>query len=206
MNIDIPALVETVSQHAWLVVILIAAAALLEASLGLGVVVPGETIVVLGAVVLSDASPLWVGIGALMVAVGASGSDHIGFWIGRRAGPPLRESKMVDAMGVRNWDRAMTAVDRQGLVPLIFARQLPGVRTLVAAACGAARIHYRRFATASVIGASTWALLWTVGGALIGRTLLEVLGPVLPFVVLAWIVGLIVLFIVRRRRNRSAQR
>lgn len=203
MGIDIPALVETVSQYAWLVVLLIAVAALLEASLGLGVVVPGETVVVLGAVVLSDASPLWVGIGALMVAIGASGGDHIGFWIGRRAGAPLRESRMVGAMGVGNWDKAMTAVDRQGLGPLIFARQLPGVRTLVSAACGAAHIHYRRFATASVIGAGIWALLWTVGGALIGRTLLEVLGPVLPFVVLAWIVGLIVLVIVRRRKHRS---
>lgn len=198
-------MVSAAAEHAWLVVLLIAVAALLEAALGLGAIVPGETIVVLGAVVLSDASPLWVGVGALMVAIGASGGDHIGFWIGRRAGPPLRRSRLIDAMGVENWDKAMTAVDRQGLVPLILARQLPGVRTLVSAACGAAHIHYRRFAAASVIGASIWALLWTVGGALIGRTLIEVLGPVLPFVVVAWIVGLIVLVIVRRRKNRSAK-
>lgn len=206
MNIDIPALVDAVAQHAWLVVVFIAAAALAEAALGFGTIVPGETAVVLGAVVLADAHALWVLIGYVAVAVGASIGDHIGWTIGRSAGRPLRRSRLVTSVGTEHWDRAMNAVDRQGLFPLIVARQLPGVRTLVSAACGAARIPYRRFAAASMIGAAIWSLLWTVGGAVAGQTLIEILGPVLPVLVAAWIVGLIGLVVyrtVRRRRSRN---
>lgn len=206
MNIDIPGLVDAVSQHAWLVIALIAAAALAEAALGFGAIVPGETIVVLGAVVLSNTSNWWVVSGCLAVAVAASAGDHIGWWIGRKAGPPMRDSKVVKSVGTGYWDKAMNAVDRQGLFPLVLARQLPGVRTLVAAACGAARVPYRRFATASVIGAVIWSLLWVGGGAIAGRALLEFLGPILPIIVVVWIagvVGLVIFRTVRNRRNRS---
>ncbi|AGF72158.1 DedA family protein [Corynebacterium halotolerans] len=202
MNLDIPAMVEAISGYAPVVVAVIALAALAEAALGLGVIIPGETFVVLGAVVLSDAGLGWVLIGCLAVAVAASVGDHIGWWIGRSAGPSLRTSRIVRPVGVDKWDRAMDAVQRQGLLPLVLSRQLPGVRTLVSAACGAARVPYRRFATASVVGASIWALLWTGGGALFGRIILDVLGPVLPVIVAVWIVGVVAVLVVKKVRGR----
>lgn len=204
MNVDVPGLVDAVAAHAPLVVALIGVSSLLEAGLGLGAVVPGETLVVLGATVLADAGLAWVLTGVLVVALGASTGDHLGWWIGRKAGPPLRHSRLVANMGVDNWDKAMGFVDKQGVLPLVLARQLPGVRTLVSAACGAAHIPYRRFFTASVLGSLLWSIVWTGGGALFGPLVIDVLGPILPWLIGAWLLLLVGFVIYKRVKKRRA--
>ena len=206
MNMDINALIESVAGQAPWLIALIAVASLLEAGLGLGAIVPGETIVVLGSAVLGTTNWGWVLLAVVLVAIGASLGDHLGWYIGRKIGPPLRNSRVVASMGVENWDKAMEFVDRQGIFPLVLGRQLPGVRTLVSAACGAARIPYPRFLTASVIGSSVWAIIWCGGGALFGRVILDYLAPILPWVIVAWIlfiIGFVTYRQVKSRRRRK---
>lgn len=58
---------------------------------------------------------------------------------------------------------------------IIIARLLPGIRTFVAAAAGAARMSYARFALACGLAAVFWATLWVVGGAIVGNALLEMI-------------------------------
>ena len=200
---DLVGLIESVSDKALVVIIVMALAAMVEAALGLGVFVPGETVVVIGATVLAHASPWWVMLGLFMVAVGASLGDHFGWYIGRKVGEPIGRSRAVESIGFDKWERAMVAVQRQRLVPLIVVRQLPGVRTLVAAACGAAGVTYGRFATASVLGALIWSILWVGGGALVGRTVIDVLGPLLPIFLVAWILIIVGLFVRKRIKNRN---
>ena len=201
---DLIALIESVSDKSLLVIIVMALAAMVEAALGLGVFIPGETVVVIGATVLAHASGWWVALGVLMVAVGATAGDHFGWFVGRKVGEPIGRSRAVESIGFDKWDRAMQAVQHQRLVPLIVVRQLPGVRTLVAAACGAAGVSYARFATASVLGALIWALLWVGGGALVGHTVIDILGPLLPIALLAWILVILGLFLRKRLKARNA--
>ena len=200
---DLVALIESVSDRALLVIIVMALAAMVEAALGLGVFIPGETVVVIGATVLAHASGWWVALGVLMVAVGATAGDDFGWFIGRKVGEPIGRSRAVESIGFDKWDRAMQAVQHQRLVPLIVVRQLPGVRTLVAAACGAAAVPYARFATASVLGALIWALLWVGGGALVGHTVIDILGPLLPIALVAWILVILGLFLRKRLMARK---
>lgn len=199
---DLVSLIDSVSDKAMLVIVVMAVAALFEAALGLGVLIPGETVVVVGATVLAQAGWPWVLLGILCVMIGASGGDHFGYFVGRKAGPPIGRSKAVASIGTDKWDRAMDAVKRQRVAPLVFVRQLPGVRTLVAAACGAAHIRYRRFATASVIGALVWSILWVGGGALVGKAVLSVLGPALPILLVAWILIVLGLFLRKRMQSK----
>lgn len=204
MDLDINALIDAVSGQPLVLVLFLAVASLLEAGLGLGAIVPGETIVVLGAAVLSNAGWGWVIVGVVLVAIGASLGDHLGFWIGRKAGPPLRNSALVASMGRDNWNKAMGFVDRQGIFPLVLGRQLPGVRTLVSAACGAARINYGRFLTASVIGSTVWSAIWCGGGAIFGHLVIQYLSPILPWIIAAWILILIGLVIYRRIKSKRS--
>ncbi|WP_333618431.1 DedA family protein [Dietzia sp.] len=199
---DLVALIDSVSDKALVVILVMMVAAMLEAALGLGVIIPGETVVVVGATVLAQAGWPWVILGILCAGIGASGGDHFGYFVGRKAGPPIGRSKAVASIGVDKWDRAMDAVKRQRIAPLVFVRQLPGVRTLVSAACGAARIRYQHFATASVIGALVWSILWVGGGALVGKAVLSVLGPALPILLAGWIVFVIGLFFYRRIKSK----
>lgn len=197
MPVELSALLDAAGEHAPLVILAMAAAALLEAAFGLGPFVPGETIVVAGALTLDD-----VGLQAIAwpaVALGAFLGDHVGYLIGRRSGPALARSAVVRRIGVDRWERATALVRRNGLVALVLARLLPGVRTLIAAAAGASGIGYPRFALADGLAAAIWAGLWVFGGAALG----EAIGRAFWVVVPVLVIGLVTAFLWRRRAHRK---
>lgn len=174
--------------------------ALVESGLGVGMVVPGETaVLVLGASL--GVSP---GLAALfvVVAVASSAGDHIGFFLGRRLGPGLRDTRLIDRVGIEHWDRAVGTMRRNGARAVFFTRLLPIVRTLTPAAAGTAGVRYRSFLAASVTGAALWSALYTGAGALAGESIRQVesyLGRAawVLFAVLA--MALLVVLLLRRR-------
>lgn len=144
-----------------LVVSLLAAA---ESMLGLGYLVPGEVSVVVGAALLAEqdvAVLLW-----LLVSAAAFVGDTTGWWIGLRAGPGLRASRLVARLGVHKWDAAAAHMRRYGVGAVVVARFLPMVRALTPAVAGASGMPARRFAAAAAVGVSAQsALLVGVGTA-----------------------------------------
>lgn len=167
----ITAVLDAASQHIALVLLAVAVSAALDAALGIGVFLPGETAVVLGAISLADSPPA-VAAAVLAAAVGAFAGDHVGFAVGRRFGPGLGETALVRRLGTEHWDGARRFVARS-FWAIIVARLLPGVRTFVAAAAGASPMRYRRFATVSAVAALLWASIWVIGGAVLGSALLQ---------------------------------
>ncbi|MPV35848.1 DedA family protein [Georgenia subflava] len=140
-----------------------------ESALGVGMVLPGETVVLL--VGAATIGPEQTVLAAAVVAVGASAGDHVGFLLGRRHGHRLRDSRPVRRVGTRHWDRATGLLRRRGPAAVVISRLLPVVRTLVPAAAGAADLGYRRFLAASALGAALWAALWVGAGAAAGSAL-----------------------------------
>ncbi|MFC7406851.1 DedA family protein [Georgenia alba] len=143
-----------------------------ESALGLGFVFPGEwAVLTLGA---ATATPTELALTVGVVAVAASGGDHVGYLIGRRAGPSLRRSRLVRRVGLRHWDRGSLLLQRYGGLAVVVSRLLPAVRTLVPAAAGAGGLSYLRFAVGSVLGAVLWAVVWVGAGAAARTALPEV--------------------------------
>lgn len=200
-------LLEVAGDHTGLVVLFVFLCATLDAALGLGALVPGETAIVLAAVALAD-MPAAVGAAAGAAALGAFAGDHIGFGVGRRFGPSLGRTKLIRRLGAARWEKARYLVGRQ-FWTLIVARQLPGVRTLVAAAAGASGMPYRRFALVSSVAASLWASLWVVGGALLGQAVLNLVqrygGLALLLVLLVIVVLLTLRWARQHRRSASSE-
>lgn len=194
MPFDISALIAALAPHGTAVLAVMALAALLEAAFGLGVLVPGETVVAAGAAVLAGGPLLPAAWGA--VAVGALAGDQVGYLVGRRYGPALARSGVVRRLGTDRWARATDLVRRRGFWVVVVARMLPGVRTLVAAAAGAAEVRYARFLAADAIASTLWAAVWVFGGAALGRVLL---GPAAWAVVGAVALAAAVLLTARRR-------
>lgn len=193
------ALLDIAAEQAPLVCLVVFVAAFGESALGVGVIVPGETVLLAAAVVLADS--LWL-VGALGAAwLGAFAADHVGFAVGRRAGPAFRSSRAVRWIGVERWQRAVDVVERRGWWVLVGARLLPGVRTLVSAAAGASVLAYRRFVAMTALATLLWSGLWVLGGAVAGQALLAVGDAqiVLPAVAAAVITA----WIVRRARSRT---
>lgn len=141
------------------------ALAFAESGLGLGMVVPGETAVVVLAATI-DSTPLLVLLG-LAVTLGACSGDHVGYWLGRRYGDALRESKVVARIGRQPFERATDLLARHGGTAVFATRLVPVVRTLTPAAAGASGLAYRRFLPASLAGSALWVALYVGGGAVV---------------------------------------
>jgi membrane-associated protein len=138
-----------------------------ECTLGLGFIAPGETgLFVLGttAVSVSKFVLLW-----LITTACATAGDLVGYWLGRRYGPRLRQTALIRGHGAAAWDRASDAIRRRGAAAVLIAIFLPVLRTLVPAAAGASGLPLRRFLPAVVIGATAWCALHIGLGAAAGE-------------------------------------
>jgi membrane-associated protein len=138
-----------------------------ECTIGLGFIAPGEAGLLIAATTV-DSVPrfltLWV-----VVTVCAGIGDSIGYAIGRRFGPALRETKVIQKYGTGGWDKATDILRRRGAWAVFFARFLPVVRTLTPAAAGTSGLPYRKFLPAVVAGAACWSALHISIGAALGE-------------------------------------
>jgi len=165
-------ILEQAGEHVVLVLVCMLLFAAVDAALGVGVLLPGETGIVLAAVTLSGQTEL-VALAVAAAAAGAFIGDQVGYLIGRTLGSRLDDSALIKRLGYEHWERAKNYVSGRFWV-IIAARLLPGIRTFVAAAAGAARMSYTRFAMVCGIAALLWAMLWVVGGAIVGNLMLDV--------------------------------
>lgn len=135
----------------------------LETGLVLGVIVPGETAVVLGGVLASTGRvPLW----AAMVAsvAGAIAGDCAGYLLGRRYG----EKAIRRRLG-KKWDRAHRWLSKNGILPIFLARFVPFVRTVLPVTAGAIEVPRRRFFPPDIAAGIVWGLGSTLLGYFAGR-------------------------------------
>ncbi|WP_026454844.1 DedA family protein [Saccharomonospora iraqiensis] len=178
---------------------------LLECTVGLGFIAPGESGLLIAATTATT-MPRFLVLWAV-VTVAAGIGDSIGYALGRRYGPRLRETRLVQRYGGDAWDRACTILHRRGVWAVFFARFLPVVRTLTPAAAGTAGLPYRRFLPAVVAGAASWSLLHISLGAVLGEAARQVENALstggTAVVVALGVVG--VLAVVRYKRRKTAK-
>jgi len=139
------------------------ALAFAESGLGLGMVLPGETAILLLSASMGSAGPM-IAL-AVVVTIGASLGDHVGYLLGRRYGEALGETRAVRRLGRQHYERATDLLRRRGGVAVFATRLVPVVRTLTPAAAGASGLEYRRFAVASLSGSALWASVYVGGGS-----------------------------------------
>ncbi|MBP2367548.1 undecaprenyl phosphate translocase family protein [Pseudonocardia parietis] len=136
-----------------------------ESTLGIGLVLPGETVLIAAAMAVPDAPAAVLVIG--VVAAAAAAGDMIGYTIGRRLGSRIRDGRLIRRMGQDRWDEAARTLRRHGSWAVLFARFLPVVRTMTPAAAGASELPLRRFLPAVAVGATAWATLHVTAGYLL---------------------------------------
>jgi membrane protein DedA with SNARE-associated domain len=133
-----------------------------------GVPVPGETILIGGAI--------YAGAGRLnIVAVGVVGfiaaviGDNIGFAIGHFGGRALalRWGRYVFLTEER-LDRAQSFFDRHGGKIITIARFIEGLRQANGVIAGISGMHWRRFLAFNALGAALWVGTWVSLGYLAG--------------------------------------
>jgi undecaprenyl-diphosphatase len=147
--------------------VIVGGATFLENSVGAGVIVPGETLVIVGGF-YARIGELWLPGVATVAVVGAVLGDNLGYWIGRRYGRGFfeRHGRKVLVTPER-LDAAEQYYARHGGLTVFFGRFIPVLRSVGFIAAGIARMPWKRFFVFDLAG----ALLWGVGHSTLGYVL-----------------------------------
>ena len=136
---------------------------LLETSVLVGLVVPGDTIVIVASTAI--AGPVeYVGL-VLAVIVGALAGESIGFALGHHFGPVIRSSRLGQRIGEQNWIRAEKYLDRRGGAAVFISRFLPVLHSLIPVTVGASLMRYRTFMAWTVPACIIWSLAYVSVGS-----------------------------------------
>ncbi|MER5392480.1 DedA family protein [Saccharopolyspora sp. NPDC002686] len=186
-----------------LVIAAAGALTLAECTIGLGMVIPGETGLLIAASAITDVFGFVAMV--LVVTLCATTGDTIGYWLGHRYGQRLRETKLVGRIGRQHWDRAADQLRKHGAGAVFVGRFLPVLRTLTPAASGASDLRFRRFLPASAAGALCWSTLHVgigTGAGASARYVEDVLGEASWFVLIAVVAVVVAVVLWRKVRAR----
>jgi membrane protein DedA with SNARE-associated domain/membrane-associated phospholipid phosphatase len=183
---------------------LVAVMAFLETGAFVGLVAPGETVVIAGGVIAGQGEiqllPL-IGIVWACAVLGDTTSFYIGRKLGRkfleRHGPRVKitEERLEQVEGY---------FDRHGGKTILIGRFIGLVRALAPFIAGSSGLSYRRFIPYSIVGTGLWATTFCVLGYIFWRSfdrVAHIAGQAIfgLGVVVAVIVGVVVAY---RRRDR----
>jgi len=147
-------------------------AMLLETSILVGLVVPGDTIVIVAATAV--ASPQEAVLLGIAVVIGALIGESIGFWLGRVLGPRIRDSRLGRRSGTDTWESSERYLHRRGGPAIFLSRFLPILHSLVPLTVGMSGFPYRRFLAWTAPACVLWATLYISVSALAAGTYREV--------------------------------
>jgi membrane protein DedA with SNARE-associated domain len=174
-----------------------------------GIPVPGETVLIAGAV-YAGAGRLNIFVVWLVAFVAAVVGDNIGYVVGRAGGRPLalRYGRYVFLTPAR-LDKAEDFFTRHGGWIVIIARFVEGLRQANGIIAGISGMHWRKFLIFNALGAALWAGLWAALGDLAGQHIGTIYTEITRYSLYALIAaGIVVAALVARHviRHRRARR
>jgi len=172
-----------------------------EASVFVGVLVPGEIGIVLGGVLANQHKlPL---VAVLIAAVaGAIIGDSIGYWVGKRYGEWILRripNRILDDEKIK---RAEQTVRRYGGRAVFVGRFTAALRALVPGSAGMSDIRYGKFLLWNVVGGSIWAVAYVLIGYLAGSQYQRI-EKYANYIGLGLLVLIAAVLIVRHRRAKA---
>lgn len=182
-------------------------AIMLETSLFIGLIVPGDTVVLVASTGVADLPDFFWLVGAVLL--GSLVGETIGFSIGRLFGERIRASKLGQRFGEDNWARADIFVEKRGGWAVAISRFLPVLHSLVPVVAGATKMRYKTFIIWTFGACLVWASTY-VGIGYIARASYEEVASGFRFgaLVFVGILGLFILVIhlAKKRISKIADR
>lgn len=141
----------------------------LETSAFVGLLIPGEIILLVAAT-----AAVTPGRFVAVLAAGVVGSvvgEAVGYLLGRHGGARLRRSRLGRRIGEARWAATDARLHRYGPRAILFARFTPIVHALVPVLVGNARLPFRRFVAWCVAAGAIWSSVYVAAGAFAGTQL-----------------------------------
>jgi membrane protein DedA with SNARE-associated domain/membrane-associated phospholipid phosphatase len=172
--------------------------AMLESAAFLGLVIPGESLVLVAGF-LAAQGVLDLRVLMLTVALGAVLGDSIGYEMGRRLGRPAL-LQYGRHFGITNASvhKADAFFARNGSKSVFLGRFVGFSRAIVPFLAGSSKMPYRKFLPYNILGAALWSAAmvllgyflgagWHTAARWVGRASAILAGILLFFLVLAWL-------------------
>ena len=194
MNDILNWLIETVQSVSPLLRNLLAGLAImLETSLFVGLIIPGDTVVLVASTGVVDILDFFFLLGAVLL--GSLLGETIGFFLGRFFGPRIRNSKLGKRLGEKNWELADRFVERRGGIAVAISRFLPVLHSLVPVVAGMTTMRYRVFISWTVAACAIWASAYVSVGYL-ARSAYEQIAGQLKWGGLAFVAIILIFMII----------
>jgi len=140
-----------------------------ECGILLGLILPGDSLLfVTGLFIASGKIHVNIWLAILLIAIAAIAGNLVGYWIGKKIGPPLFSRPDSKIFKQEYVTRTQDFFEKHGSRAIILARFVPIVRTLITAVAGIVGMPFRVFAINSAIGGVLWAFLLTFAGYKLG--------------------------------------
>ncbi len=207
------AMFESILRHigdavgSWLYLVA-AAFAFAEAAILVGMVLPGETaLLVAGVFCNAKYGHLNLGLMMVIAAVAAVAGDSVGYEFGRKFGPSLRRSRLGNWVGAARWEKVDGFIHRHGGKAVLLGRLTAVLRALMPSMAGMSGMRYRTFLLWNAAG----GIIWAPGCVLLGyafASALSVVGSTLTWAPLVVLAGLVIVYAVlhfRRRKQEQAE-
>jgi membrane protein DedA with SNARE-associated domain len=187
-------LIDTVQSVSPLLRNLLAGLAIMcETSLFIGLIIPGDTVVLVASTGVVDILDFFFLLGAVLL--GSLVGETLGFFLGRLFGQRIRESKLGQRLGENNWQLADRFVERRGGVAVAISRFLPVLHSLVPVVAGMTTMRYRVFISWTVAACAVWASAYVSVGYL-ARSAYEQIAGQLKWGGLAFVAIILIFMII----------
>jgi membrane-associated protein len=162
LGIDLVRLIQTIG-YIGLVAVIFA-----ESGLFFGFFFPGDSLLLTAGLLASHGElALWVLLLSLPVA--AILGDNVGYWFGKKIGPPIFKRENSLLFRRQNLLAAKSFYDKHGGKTIVLARFMPFIRTFAPIVAGAVEMEYRRFVFFNAMGGALWAMGVTLAGYFVGE-------------------------------------
>jgi len=177
-----------------------------EAAILVGMVLPGET-ALLVAGVFSNAKYGHLNLGVMIVVavVSAIAGDSVGYQFGKKFGPSVRRSRLGRWVGEHRWAKVDGFLHRHGGKAVLLGRLTALLRALVPSMAGMSGMRYRTFLLWNAAG----GLIWAPGCVLLGyafASALDVVGQTLTWAPLAILALGVLGYLALHLRKRSIEK
>jgi len=139
-----------------------------ESGLFFGFFLPGDSLL-LTAGLLASRGELNLVILLLTLPLAAVLGDNVGYWFGKKVGPPIFNRDNSLLFRRKNLLAAKAFYEKHGGKTITLARFMPFIRTFVPIVAGAVEMEYRRFFIFNLLGGVVWAAGVTVAGYFLGQ-------------------------------------